>query len=187
MFRRLRSACLLSEWNNEEENSTANSNGPEYQHVPSKFKPHHNPPLAYWMPFNIFCCLPVVKLRLLKKKIDVFWIVQFSVSQYFSSLSKPNEQKQKGLIIDIILDTEAYWDPGMNMIYFHILLVHFGGNACFEYLAFTVCGALHTLWNHDGCFRCILLKLNKVFCILSLISELSPTLKKNKNIKKQSV
>lgn len=24
------------------------------------------------------------------------------------------------------------------MIYFHILLVHLGGNACFEYLAFTV-------------------------------------------------
>lgn len=38
------------------------------------------------------------------------------------------------------------------MIYFHILLVHSGGNACFEYLAFTVYGELHNLWNHDGCF-----------------------------------
>lgn len=40
----------------------------------------------------------------------------------------------------------------MNMIYFHILLVHSGGNACFEYLAFTVYGELHNLWNHNGCF-----------------------------------
>lgn len=38
------------------------------------------------------------------------------------------------------------------MIYFHNLLVHFGGNACFEYIVFTVRGELHTLWNHDGCF-----------------------------------
>lgn len=43
MFRPLRSAHPLSEWNSEEENSPANSNGPKYQHVPSKFKPHHNP------------------------------------------------------------------------------------------------------------------------------------------------
>lgn len=43
MFRPLRSAHPLSEWNSEEENGPANSNGPKYQHVPSKFKPHLNP------------------------------------------------------------------------------------------------------------------------------------------------
>lgn len=56
------------------------------------------------------------------------------------------------------------------MIYFHILLVHFGGNACFEYLAFTVYGELHNLWNHDGCFGIVQefnsLNLHKVFSIL---------------------
>lgn len=57
--------------------------------------------------------------------------------------SKPNTLKKKSLIIDttFILDTdiEAYQDLRVNMmIYFHILLVHLGGNACFEYLAFTV-------------------------------------------------
>lgn len=55
---------------------------------------------------------------------------------------------KKSLTIDItfILDTDikTYQDLRMDMIYFHILLVHFGGNACFEYIGFTVYGELHS-------------------------------------------
>lgn len=116
------------------------------------------------MPFNIFCCLPVVKSTLLfkkkkkKKRLYVFWIVQFRFNRHFSSLSK--NQKKKTLITDINLyfryDIEAYWDLRMNMIYFHIFAGPFWWKMhVLNIFAFTVYGELHDLqkpWRLFGGF-----------------------------------
>lgn len=112
------------------------------------------------MPFNIFCCLPVVKSTLLfkkkKKKKDYMYFESFSFASIdiFPVWVKTKRKKLWLLILTFILDTILKHTEILEWIWyiFIFLLVHFGGKCMFWISLLLLCtGSCTICRNHDGC------------------------------------
>lgn len=113
------------------------------------------------MPFNIFCCLPVVKSTLLskkrRKKKDYVYFESFSFTSIdiFPVWVKTKRKKLWLLILTFILDTILKHTELLEWIWyiFIFLLVHFGGKCMFWLSLLLLCTESCTICrNHDGCF-----------------------------------